>query len=161
MGDPHTDARTPEPPSVPVTHSLVKTLRNVPDLAALDDRKLLRIVGASVNLFWPAGASVFEKGDHAEALYVVLTGQVRIFDVADGRETDVSRLGPGESFGELSLLLGTRHTKNAQAVEDTELMVVPEETFRELLTHAPDLDAHFRRRLEERRPVRGDGPDTA
>src|ERR671915_542358 len=74
---------TSEPPSTRVTHSLVKALRTVPDLAALDDRTLLRIVGGSVNLFWPAGTSVFEKGEPAEALYVVLAGQVRIFDVGD------------------------------------------------------------------------------
>jgi CRP/FNR family transcriptional regulator len=160
MGDPHADAM-PEPPSTRVTHSLVKALRTVPDLAALDDRTLLRIVGGSVNLFWPASTSVFEKGEPAEALYVVLAGQVRIFDVGDGEETDVIRLGPGESFGEFSLLLGTTHTKNAQAVEDTEIMVVPEETFRELLSSTPDLDAHFRRRLEERLPVRGDVPGTS
>jgi CRP-like cAMP-binding protein len=159
MGDPHADPR-PEPPSTPVSHSLVKALRTVPDLAALDDGTLLRIVGGSVNLFWPAGASVFEKGDPAEALYVVLSGQVRIFEVTDGEETDVVRIGPGESFGEFSLLLGTMHTKSAQAVHDTEIMVVPEETFRELLSSTPDLDAHFRRRLEERLPVRGDAPTT-
>jgi CRP/FNR family transcriptional regulator, cyclic AMP receptor protein len=152
---------SPRTPQAPVKHSLVKALRAVPDFASLDDRALLRIVGASVNLFWSAGAIVFEKDEPAEALYVVLSGQIRIFDVVDRVETDVSRVGPGESFGELSLLLHTSHTKHAQAVEDTELMVLPDESLEGLLAEHGDLAAYFRRRLEERRPAPADGPATA
>lgn len=142
--------------TAPVTHSLVKALRSVPDFASLDDRTLVRIVGASTNLFWRAGTLVFEKGSSSEGLWVILSGKVRIFDVEDGDEVDVSTIEPGNSFGELSLLLRTTHTKNAQAVEDTELMVVPEESFEELLDDNPDLAAVFQRRVRERNLVRGE-----
>lgn len=142
--------------TAPVTHSLVKALRSVPDFAALDDHTLLRIVGASTNLFWPAGALIFEKGSSSEGLWVILSGKVRIFDLVKGEEMDVSIVEPGNSFGELSLLLRTTHSKNAQAVEDTELMVVPEESFEELLDTNPDLAAVFQRRVRERNLVRGE-----
>jgi CRP-like cAMP-binding protein len=132
-----------------VTHSLVKALRAVPDLAPVDDRTLLAVVGASANLHWAAGAHVFEKGASAEGLYVVLSGRVRIFDTEDGKETDVVTLGPGGFFGEHALLLEAIHSKTAQALEDTELLVVPKASFQELLAGSPELDAHFRRRLEE------------
>jgi thioredoxin reductase (NADPH) len=144
-----------------VTHSLVKALRAVPDFASLDDHTLLGIVGASVNLFWPAGSLVFEKGSPSEALFVVLSGEIRILDTVDGKVQEVSRLGPGESFGELSLLLQTTHTKNAEAVQDSELMVLPEESFQELLDSNEELSAHFRRRVEERGPVRGEISETS
>ena len=138
-----------------VTHTLVKALRGVPDFRSLDDQALLRILGASANLFWSRGELVFEKGSVSEGLYVILSGSVRIFDIVDGQETEVSRIGPGDSFGELSLLLRTTHTKHAQAVEDTELMVVPEESFRQLLDSNPDLASHVEQRVEVRHPVRG------
>jgi CRP-like cAMP-binding protein len=144
-----------------VTHSLVKALRAVPDFVSLDDHTLLRIVGASANLFWPAGSVVFEKGSPSEALYVVLSGEIRIFDTADGKVQEVSRLGSGGSFGELSLLLQTTHTKNAEAVQDSELMVIPEESFQELLDSNEELSAHFRRRVEERVRVRGEVTETS
>jgi CRP-like cAMP-binding protein len=145
----------------PVTHSLVKALRAVPDFDSLEDHTLLDIVGASVNLFWPAGTRVFEKGSPSEALYVVLSGEIRIVDTVEGREQEVSRLGPGESFGELSLLLQTTHTKNAEAVQDSELMVIPEESFQALMHSNEELSAHFRRRVEERIPLRGEVSDTS
>ena len=143
-----------EPASVP--HSLVKALRTVPDFGQLDDETLLRIVGASSNLFWPAGTLVFEKGAPSDALFVVLSGSVRIFDTGKDGDVEVSRIGAGTSFGELSLLLNTTHTKIAEATEDTELMVIPKDSFEELLRTSPQLAGEFRRRLEERLPLRGD-----
>ena len=142
-----------------VTHSLVKALQSVPDLATLDDRALLAIVGASLNLFYPPGSTVFQKGAASEGLYIVLTGEVRVYD-PDEEDGGESRVGPGRSFGELSLLLETKHSKAAEAVADTELMVLPEESFRELLESTPELAVHFQRRLEEQVQVRGETPES-
>jgi NTE family protein len=138
-----------------VSHSLVKALRSVPDFAALDDRTLLQLVGASMNLAFSAGSEVFEPGSPSDALYIVLSGQVGIFDSVDGREVAVSKVGSGESFGELSLLLGRHHSKTAKALKDTELMIIPRQSFQEVLATNPDLQATFDRRVEERRTVSG------
>jgi CRP/FNR family transcriptional regulator, cyclic AMP receptor protein len=147
------------PKTEPVTHSLVKALRGVDAFSSLDEDALLRVVGVSSNLAWRAGGEVFQADSPAEALYVVLTGQVRIHDPADGGR-EVAKLGPGDSFGEISLLLLTKHTKNAVAEQDTELMVIPHDSFRELLESNPELAGYFQRLLEERQPVRGDSANS-
>jgi CRP/FNR family transcriptional regulator len=143
----------------PVTHSLVKALRGVDAFASLDEEALLRVVGVSSNLAWRRGSEVFEAGSPAEALYVVLSGRVRILDPANGGR-EVAALGPGDSFGEISLLLLTKHTKNAVAEEDAELMVIPHDSFRELVETNPELAGYFRRLMEQRLPVRGDTADS-
>jgi CRP/FNR family transcriptional regulator, dissimilatory nitrate respiration regulator len=143
-----------------VSHSLVKALRSVPDFAGLDDATLLTIAGASANLFWPAGALIFEKGSVSEALFVVLSGRVLVYKPSEEGDVEVSRLAAGDSFGELSLLLQETHSKSARALEDTELMVLPEESFLELLSSNDELAGQFRRRIEERSPVRGDVHET-
>lgn len=135
----------------PITHSLVKALRQVPGFDALSDQDLLHIVGASVNLSWPAGSMVFEKDSPGEALYIVLSGKVRIFDQVDGKEVEIARTGPGDFFGEMSLVLDTMHTKNAQAVEDSELLVLMKDYFRRLLEMREEVAASVHERLEERR----------
>ena len=139
-----------------ISHSLVKALRSVPDFSSLDDHALLAIVGASVNLFWPAGSLIFEVGSPSEALYIVLSGRVRISERVEGGEVEVAQVHAGSSFGELSLLLNTTHTKVARAEQDAELMVVPKDSFEELLVSSLDLAEHFRRRLAERLPVKGE-----
>lgn len=133
-----------------VSHSLVQALRRVPDFADLSDETLLKVVGASTNLLWAKGSLIFEKGSEAEALYVILHGEIQIFDVVEGEEVEVAQLGPGDYLGEISLLLHTTHSKSARALEDSELMVVPEESFERLLAENPDLASDFRERLTAR-----------
>lgn len=136
-----------------ITHSLVKALREVPDLAALDDDALFQLVGASANLFWRSGSVVFSEGSPADALYVVVSGRVRIAESDGG--TEVATIAPCDFFGEQAMLLHTTHTRTAEAVEDTELMVIPEAAFHAALADNPELAAHFRRKLENRVLERG------
>ena len=84
---------------------------------------------------------------HALEPDVVVTGRVRILDGDDG---EVALLGPGEFFGEFSLLLGTAHQFDAVAVEDCELLVVPKERVDELLAANADVAASIRATLDER-----------
>ncbi|HVE92423.1 MAG TPA: cyclic nucleotide-binding domain-containing protein [Actinomycetota bacterium] len=136
----------------PISHSLMLALRGCPEFASLSDSELLDVVGMSANLRWKAGQVVFEKDSAADGLYIVLNGRVQIFDADDADRPVVAEAGPGESFGELSLLLHTTHTLGARAVEDTELMVVTKSCFQELMATHPDLAKHFRRKLSERLP---------
>jgi CRP-like cAMP-binding protein len=130
-----------------VTHSLVDALRSVPSLSSLADTTLLAIVGDSANLFWRAGSKVFEKGSPADGLYVVVSGCVRV--VGDGG-VELGVLGPGDFFGELSLLEGVPHGRDVVAVEDTELMVIAKECFDDLVTGNPDLARSIRETSAER-----------
>ncbi|HVE75432.1 MAG TPA: cyclic nucleotide-binding domain-containing protein [Actinomycetota bacterium] len=141
-----------EPKAPHATHSLVQTIRNQPDFSALDDESLLSLVGESMNLFWKSGSTVFTAGSSADALYVVLSGECSIRDGDDGEE--VAHPGPGDSFGEMSILLNTKHTRSAFADTDCELLVLPKEAFTELLGQNPLLNAHFREVLKKRDPDR-------
>jgi CRP/FNR family transcriptional regulator, cyclic AMP receptor protein len=131
-----------------VTHSLVGALRAVPSFGRLDDRALICIVGDSANLFWRAGSVVFEQGTPADGLYVVVSGAVRVLDAAG---TELNVLGPGDFFGELSLLDGSPHGHTVVALEDSELLVVAKERFDELLAAAPELRRTVQETAAERR----------
>jgi CRP/FNR family transcriptional regulator, cyclic AMP receptor protein len=80
------------------------------DLAALAGRMSLREL--------QAGQPVFARGDAAGAMYVVLSGRVRIFLPAAAQETTVnlSALGPGDFFGEMALLDEEPRLASAAAV---------------------------------------------
>jgi CRP/FNR family transcriptional regulator, cyclic AMP receptor protein len=133
-----------------ISHSLIKALETVRGFDALEDGYLVKIAGASVNLLWPEGSFVFTKGTPADALYIVLSGEVRIFDEVGGSEIEIARTGPGEYFGEISLLSDTTHTKNVQATEDTELLVLSKDSFQRLLASNPNLEEQIRKRSETR-----------
>jgi CRP-like cAMP-binding protein len=131
----------------PISHTLVRALRTVPAFSALDEATLCDIVGASSNFVWRTGAPIFEPGEPAEALYIILSGEVRIVDET---EDDVARLGRGDFFGELSLLRRTSHSRRAEAVEDSELMVLPQQPFEALLAQDAELADAVRGAMESR-----------
>ena len=127
----------------PVRHSLVKALRRVPDFSSLEDALLLKIVGASANLFWRAGSLVFEADTPSEALYIVLSGRVEIVNGGPD-EPAIGEIAPGDYFGELSLLANARHPKTGKAVEDSEILVLPKRSFEALLAADEDLAEQVR-----------------
>lgn len=133
-----------------ISHSLVKTLRKVPMFEGLDDHDLLHIVGLSANLQWPAGGMVFVDGADGDALYIVLSGRVRIFATVDEKEIEVASIGPGDFFGELSLMRDEPHSKSAQATEQTELMAIPKDSFSSLLASDSRLREVVDTRIAER-----------
>lgn len=130
-----------------VSHSLVQTLRRIPDFDGLDERTLLAIVGESMNLFWRAGSTIFSRGSQGDAFYVVLSGEVTIRD-EDGNE--VAHPADGDFFGEVSLLLNTTHRRDAVAVADSEILVLPRDSFTSVLDSNPRLAEHFERVLHAR-----------
>src|SRR5262245_30879099 len=131
-----------------MSHSLVQALRAVPSLDCLDEPTLLGIVGDSANLFWAAGSAVFEPGSPADGLYLVISGSVRVLDAGG---TEIARIGAGDFFGELSLLGGVPREHTVEAVQDSELMVVPAKVVVALMAQSPDLAARIRATAEERR----------
>lgn len=135
-----------------ISHSLVQTLRGIPDFSSLEDRELLKIVGESMNLNWRAGSTIFEPGSPGDALYVVLSGEVGIFDVSSETRREVAHPSAGDFFGELSLLLNATHSRLAVAVSECEILVLPKESFNKVLDASPTLAAHFAQVLESRRP---------
>jgi CRP-like cAMP-binding protein len=130
-----------------VTHSLVTALRAVPGFATVDERMLLALIGDSANLFWAADSVVFERGSPADGLYIIVSGKLRVID-KNGE--DVAELGPGDFFGELSLLLDTVHRHDVRVEEDAELMVLPKECLDELMAEHPELGRAFRVRADVR-----------
>lgn len=126
-----------------VPHSLVQTLRRIPDFAALDERTLLAVVGESMNLAWKAGNPIFREGEKAQALYVMLEGECSIHEGTFPEGGEVSHPKPGDSFGEMSLLLNATHSRTATAITDCEILVLPKQAFSNLLAQYPALAAHF------------------
>jgi CRP/FNR family cyclic AMP-dependent transcriptional regulator len=77
---------------------------------------------------------ICNQGAKLSCLYLIKQGEILLTRLSpDGRETLISILGPGEFFGESSLLSGTEVTFSASATRRSELILLPDRKFQLLL----------------------------
>jgi uncharacterized membrane protein len=86
-----------------------------------------------------AGEKVFSLGEPGDSLYIVGTGSIELF-VKDnaGARIVLTRCGPGEVFGELSLFDGGARTANALCLENATLLVLDRDDLLAFLKAHPD-----------------------
>jgi CRP/FNR family cyclic AMP-dependent transcriptional regulator len=95
-------------------------LADVPLFQALDPTERATLAAAMHLRDFSAGSRIFRRGDPGAAVYVIARGAVEIsVDTTTGRRVLLGLLGPGDFFGELSLLDGRERTADAVAVEPT------------------------------------------
>ncbi|RZK22220.1 MAG: response regulator [Hymenobacter sp.] len=94
---------------------------------------------------------IYLEGDEATRVYFVKAGRVKtVKTTASGKELITVLYGPGEFFGYLALLAGTPHHDSAVALEDAELVYIPQHDFTELLLRNPHVSRQFIRLLAGR-----------
>jgi CRP-like cAMP-binding protein len=87
-----------------------------------------------------ANSFVFHEGEMGDKLYLILEGKVRISRNLPGMgEEALAVLGPGESFGEMSLIDDTPRSADAVVHERARFLVITREAFEDLLFVHKDL----------------------
>ena len=81
---------------------------------------------------------IFSEGNHPNRLYYVVKGKVKAYKSNDfGKELVTELYGPSDFLGHVSILENAVYKRNAEAMEDTELAVIPREDFMELINNHP------------------------
>lgn len=97
--------------------------------AQVPDHLLANVAGVLEAVEIMADRPIFQKGDPGDAMYVIVSGGVRIED--DGHV--VATQGEGTVFGEMALLDGKPRSASVIASEETLLLQLPQQEFQELL----------------------------
>jgi uncharacterized membrane protein len=115
-----------------------RLLTGVPLFALLDEQERTTLAERMETVTFPAGTALFHRGDPGDSLYVVRSGEVEIFFKNDTGERFVLEVaGPGDFFGEISLLDGGARTASAIATKDLEAVVVDRGDLEELVRLRP------------------------
>lgn len=86
-----------------------------------------------------AGEVLFRLGDPGDSMFIVQSGAVELaVDDTSGAKIVLHTAGPGEYFGELSLLDGGSRTAGATAVDAAQLLVLDREDLLQLFRKRPD-----------------------
>ncbi len=143
----------PQPSAPPPEATDVETdvvadyLRTLAPFDALPDRLVQKAARHVEITYARHGQTLFAPGDDLDALYLVRTGAVELYDADDAL---VSRLGEGECFGYPSLLTQDAAARRATTLEDTLLYLLPEAVFGDLRSASEPFDHYFNRAHAER-----------
>jgi CRP/FNR family cyclic AMP-dependent transcriptional regulator len=117
-----------------------QALGNMNLFRGLADHGLERIAAIAGEESHEANSFVFREGEMGDKLYLILDGKVRISRNLPGMgEEALAVLGPGEAFGEMSLIDDTPRSADAVVHERTRLLVITREAFEDLLFVHKDL----------------------
>jgi CRP-like cAMP-binding protein len=96
------------------------------------------------------GALIFEEGDAGDVLFVIQAGEIELSRQRLGGRRTVARLGPGEFFGEMSVVIGEGRTTRARAIGSTRLLELDGETLEAMCIERPEVAIRIIRRLTSR-----------
>ncbi len=117
----------------------------------LSPGELDTLKGVAKEAVFPGGAEIFKEGDAGDCLYVVKSGLVQISAViAEGERQALSRVPPGEMFGEFAIIDSQPRSATATAESDTVLYVIPRDSLLGLLTRSPQFSFSMMREITQR-----------
>jgi signal transduction histidine kinase len=100
---------------------------------------------------YPAGRAVFQEGDPGDGLYVIAQGQVLISClVGQDQRRVLSRLGPGDFFGEMAVLDSLPRSATATAETDVQLHFISRDDLLGLLDRRPGLAVSLMKDFSQR-----------
>ncbi|MGI8633209.1 MAG: Crp/Fnr family transcriptional regulator [Solirubrobacterales bacterium] len=109
-------------------------LGRIPLFAELSADQLARIARVAVPRSHESGMRIFQEGDEGTSCYIVREGRCRVTrQHPDGRVITLATFGPGEFFGELSMIDGEVRSASVEALEPTELLALPASEMRAVL----------------------------
>jgi CRP/FNR family transcriptional regulator, cyclic AMP receptor protein len=106
----------------------------------LSEHELAQITAISKRHKFNRDHVVFFEGSHSDSLYVIVSGSVKIYQKAqDGREKILCLLGPGEFFGEFSLVDGQPRSASVATLQPTEMLSMAHFDFLRFAKGSPDV----------------------
>lgn len=84
--------------------------------------------GGTKKKFLQEGELLFKDGDPGDAAFIVDSGCIGIFKLVEGEEVELAVLNPGELFGEMAIIDGSRRMAHAVAKEESVVIEIPAKT---------------------------------
>ena len=134
--------------SFPTTRRSVKSV-SFDVFDGLDDEEIQSIVGATNNKVFSSGETMCRQGEDGQSMYFIISGRVQISveKQGDSKPVVLNTLGPGQHFGEMSMLNCSPRTATATAIMETEVAKLGHEDFQKLVNSIPGFTANLSRTL--------------
>jgi len=129
--------------------SPAEILKSTPFFAeVLDESEIEALATRARFIGFPAGATPIEEDGPGHSMFIIVSGQVSIS--VRGDDEPIATLGPGDIFGEMSLLTGARRSATVTALEPVDAIEVNKQALAYVLKNSPSLVDRFADMLARR-----------
>jgi len=88
---------------------------------------------------------IMREGDSGNCAYLIQSGCVVVYTTHEGKKVELARLEAGEIFGEMALIFDEARTANVVALDETNLIIIDRDMFKEKLSKSdPTIQAIVR-----------------
>lgn len=127
---------------------MIAQLAQVPLFASLEAESLTELARAVKRRDYKDRERIVVQGDAGGSLFLVISGFVKVTTVSvEGKEMLLSFTGPGEFFGELSVLDGERRSASVTALGSVVLGVIDQDALFAQIQASPGLSSQIIRAL--------------
>ena len=117
------------------TSAIVEMLQKAPLWASLSEKELKLIARSFKELKYNSGQAIVSKGETGVGFYVIADGTVEVR--SDGQV--LAKLGPGQYFGEMSILDRQPRTADVVALEPSRCLALTAWTFESIVSTHPKM----------------------
>jgi CRP/FNR family cyclic AMP-dependent transcriptional regulator len=115
-------------------------LRRMPLLVGIGEAQLDVLAAGSVRRSFPKGRTIVSEGETSQSLYLLLSGRAKVQrSDSEGKEVILAILGPGEFFGEMSLIDDAPRSASVITIEPSDFISVNKESFKAVLNSSTDM----------------------
>lgn len=116
----------------------LEALRKVSLFSKMDDEELLSLSKELRPVHFAPNQVIIREGEPGDSFHVVTSGNVAFLTVdAAGREIQLDTAGPGQWFGELSMLTGDPRSARVKALSDVTTLSLDINAFRDFVMRTP------------------------
>jgi CRP-like cAMP-binding protein len=117
---------------------VLANLKKVKLLAGLDNQTIEQLASITEIRSFRAGQQVYAEGEADAALFVIISGRIRIDKQVEAEhQQTLQQIREGEMLGAISFVLGGEHSVSAQALDDSELLMIRRTEFDKLAARSP------------------------
>jgi CRP-like cAMP-binding protein len=114
---------------------ILQILRQISFFAPLTEEEHMAIINHIQMQYFPAHYLLVHKGGLGDAMYIIKSGMLRVYDESG----EMANLGEGDFFGEMALIDSQPRNANVETLSDCEIFVLKKEDFVSLLTKSPEI----------------------
>ncbi|MFT3954970.1 MAG: patatin-like phospholipase family protein [Piscinibacter sp.] len=116
-------------------------------LGIIDDAGIEAVRGRVRWLQLAGGDTLMRQGDSGDALYLLVSGRLRVYIEDEGRQRVVREISRGEVVGEMSLITDEPRSATLVAIRDSVLVSLGKEDFAQLQAASPQVTLALTRQI--------------